>query len=299
MLTGVQLAIVGGDARQLQVIQKLEELDASITLIGFDKLDHKYPNIQNGEMRVELCKKLDAIVLPVIGTDDLGQVSSNFTEKPVLIKDEHISSLPKHAKIYTGLANIYLKNIAHHHQIEIVELLERNDIAIYNSIPTAEGAIMLAIQHTEITLHRSKCIVLGMGRIGTTLARILQSLGAYVKIGLNTEDQFARAWEMNLEPFYLDDLSFEVNKIDLIFNTIPSMIITAQIIVKIPQHAVIIDLASSPGGTDYRFAAKRGIKAMLAPGLPGLVAPITAGKIIANTLGHLIQEDISKRGSES
>ena len=69
------------------------------------------------------------------------------------------------------------------------------------------------------------------------------------------------------------------------------MIVTAQIIANLPSRAVIIDLASKPGGTDFRFAEKRGIKALFAPGLPGIVAPRTAGRIIADCLSRLIMED--------
>lgn len=94
------------------------------------------------------------------------------------------------------------------------------------------------------------------------------------------------------------DLTAYTSDIDLIFNTIPTMIITAQIISKLPRRTVIIDLASAPGGTDFRFAEKRGIKALLAPGLPGIVAPKTAGIIIANTLCQSITEEFHLRGDE-
>ena len=92
-------------------------------------------------------------------------------------------------------------------------------------------------------------------------------------------------------------LQQQVGNIDLLFNTIPTMIVTAQIIANLPSRAVIIDLASKPGGTDFRFAEKRGIKALLAPGLPGIVAPKTAGRIIADCLSRLIMEDSRQRGN--
>jgi dipicolinate synthase subunit A len=126
------------------------------------------------------------------------------------------------------------------------------------------------------------------------MARTLQGLGATVKVGIRRQEHFARAWEMGFTPFYLTDLAQQVMNIDLLFNTIPTMIVTAQIIANIPHRAVIIDLASKPGGTDFRFAEKRGIKAMLAPGLPGIVAPRTAGRIIADTLSRMILEDAGK-----
>lgn len=102
---------------------------------------------------------------------------------------------------------------------------------------------------------------------------------------------------MGFEPFYLNQLISQVGNIDLLFNTIPTMIVTAQIIANLPSRAVIIDLASKPGGTDFRFAEKRGIKALLAPGLPGIVAPKTAGRIIADVLSRLIMDETSKRGN--
>ncbi len=297
MLTGISVAIIGGDARQLEVIDQLSDLDASVTLVGFDELKSERKGLIRSELHRELCKNLDVLILPVIGTDDVGQVGTLFSNQQIIIKEEHIEALPQHVKIYTGLAKPYLKSLAHTHHIEVIELFDRDDVAIYNSIPTAEGAIMMAIQHTDITIHRSTCIVLGMGRTGMTLARLLQALGAQVKVGVREAADYARAWEMNLQPFYITSLYDEANKIDLLFNTIPTMIVTAQIIAHIPLHAIIIDLASHPGGTDFRYAEKRGIKAMLAPGLPGIVAPKTAGRIIATTISRLIHEDFIYRGT--
>ncbi len=193
------------------------------------------------------------------------------------------------------MAKSFLKNLCAAHGIEVVELFERDDIAIYNSIPTAEGALMMAIQNTDITIHGSVSMVLGFGRTGFTMAKTLQGLGATVKVGVRKPEHFARAWEMGFQPFYTKDLYPEVGNIDLLFNTIPTMIVTAQVITNIPHRALIIDLASKPGGTDFRFAEKRGIKAMLAPGLPGIVAPKTAGRIMANTLSQLIVEDFKDR----
>jgi dipicolinate synthase subunit A len=130
-----------------------------------------------------------------------------------------------------------------------------------------------------------------------TLARTLQGLGAIVKAGVRREEAYARAVVMGFEPFYLPDLAREAGNIDLLFNTIPTMIVTAQVIAQLPLRACIIDLASKPGGTDFRYAEKRGIKALLAPGLPGIVAPKTAGRILADCLTQLILEDKRQWGS--
>lgn len=297
MLTGVQVVLAGGDARQLEVIRRLTELDASVTIVGFDRLDTPFSGVVRGEWTPETLRQADALVLPPVGTEDDGSIAAIFTEQEMKLTDDYLAALPKTSKIYCGMAKPYLREMADKHHLGLVELFERDDVAIYNSIPTAEGAVMMAIQNTDITIHGSNCMVLGLGRTGLTLARTLQGLGAAVKAGVRREESFARAYEMGFEPFYMPDLARQTGNIDLLFNTIPNMIVTAQVIAGLPLRAVIIDLASKPGGTDFRFAEKRGIKALLAPGLPGIVAPKTAGRIIANGLIQMILEDNRQRGN--
>ena len=89
---------------------------------------------------------------------------------------------------------------------------------------------------------------------------------------------------MGYEAFYLKDIHKTVKT--LISVSIPSLIMVDYRQCYCPHacHTLIIDLASKPGGTDFRYAEKRGIKALLAPSLPGIVAPKTAGQILANVL---------------
>ncbi|GLX68536.1 dipicolinate synthase subunit DpsA [Paenibacillus glycanilyticus] len=297
MLTGVQILLLGGDARQLEVIRKLSELDATVTVSGFDGLHSSLDGAVHAEFDESFFDDVDALLLPAVGTDDNGNIHAVFSDRGMRLEDQHIARLPKHCKVYAGMAKPYLRELCEKHQIGLVELFDRDDVAIYNSIPTAEGAIMMAIQNTDITIHGSTSMVLGFGRTGFTMARTLQNLGAKVLVGVRRSEHFARAAEMGFVPFYTSQLLQNTGNIDLLFNTIPTMIVTAQIIANLPSRCVIIDLATKPGGTDFRFAEKRGMKAILAPGLPGIVAPKTAGRIIADCLTQLITDDSIKRGN--
>lgn len=296
MLTGLHVVFLGGDARQLEVIRKCCDEGASVTIAGFDQLQEPLEGVKKGVLSAQLLSAADVLVLPVVGCDENGVISSLFSKDQMRLDKPLISCLPDHCTVYTGMARPYLRTLCEEEQVKLVELLDRDDVAIYNSIPTAEGALMMAIQNTSITIHGSQAMVLGMGRTGFTMARTLHALGAKVKVGVRAAKDFARAEEMGWEPFLTRDLGDNTGNIDLIFNTIPTMIITAQILANMPQSTVIIDLASSPGGCDFQAAKELGIKAMLAPGLPGIVAPRTAGVIIANALVQLISEEISIRG---
>lgn len=236
------------------------------------------------------------LVLPTVGCDEEGNINALFSDGRLQLLDEHAVALPPGCTVYTGIAKSYLRSLCARHKLKLVELLNRDDVAIYNSIPTAEGALVMAIQNTDFTIHGSTSMVLGMGRTGFTMARALQGLGSTVKVGVRKQEHFARAEEMGWKPFMTGELLQQVSDTDLIFNTIPSMIITAQILTRVPKQCVIIDLASAPGGCDFRYAEKRGIKAMLAPGLPGIVAPKSAGMIMGNALVQSISEEILNKG---
>ena len=296
MLTGCHIAFIGGDARQIEVIKKCHELDATITLIGYNNWQSQFPGIKKVDPDIEFFKRVDALVLPIVGAQDDGRVDSIFSDQPIILRKEWLDALPDHAVIYTGMATPFLREILDENRLKLVQLLERDDVAIYNSIPTVEGALMMAIQNTDFTLHGSRCIVLGLGRVGMTLARVLHQIGAKVAVGSRQGRELARAYEMGLATFQLEKLKDYAEQCDILFNTIPDKVVTADVIARFPAHTLIIDLASQPGGVDFRFAEKRGIKALLAPSLPGLVAPKTAGQILANVITQLLQQDWPPRG---
>ncbi|USK61259.1 dipicolinic acid synthetase subunit A [Peribacillus asahii] len=295
MLTGMQIAVIGGDARQLEVVRKLTELDAKLLLVGFEQLDHAFTGAVKEKMEDVNFGEIDSVILPVRGTDGDGKVETIFSNEDVVLTEEIIKRTPPHCTFYTGISNAYLDEILQEANRKQVSLFERDDVAIYNSIPTVEGTIMMAIQHTDFTIHGSSVAVLGLGRVGMSVARAFQALGAKVMVGARKSEDLARITEMALKPFQLSNLAEEIKTADIVINTIPFPILIANVLANMPVHTLIIDLASKPGGTDFRFAEKRGIKALLAPSLPGIVAPKTAGQILANALGQLIQEDLKER----
>ena len=295
MLTDMQIAIIGGDARQLEVIRKLTELDAKLSLIGFEQLDHAFTGANKEKIDEVDFSLIDAIILPVSGTTLDGHVDTIFSNEKVNLLEEMVMKTPEHCTIFSGITNPYLDDLINKTKRHHVLLFSRDDVAIYNSIPTVEGTIMMAIQHTDITIHGSNVVVLGLGRVGMGVARTFHLLGSKVKVGARKPEHIARITEMGLSPFHLDELSNYVSDTDILINTIPHLIVTAKVIAKMPVQTLIIDLASKPGGTDFRYAEKRGIKALLAPSLPGIVAPKTAGTILANVLSNLLEEIYENR----
>ena len=162
-----------------------------------------------------------------------------------------------------------------------------------NSIPTAEGALQIAMEETKKTIHGSKCCVLGFGRVAITLARILKAIGADVTVVARNEAQLARAYEMGCKKATYYELKDILNDTDIIFNTVPKMVLDRDVLKHANLDILIIDLAAQPGGTDFEAANTFGLKAILAPGLPGKVAPIFAGRILADIIPRLIIKEFT------
>ena len=86
-----------------------------------------------------------------------------------------------------------------------------------------------------------------------------------------------------------------LSEYDIIINTVPSLIINANNIEYIRKDALLIDLASNPGGIDRKLAAKRNLNFIWALALPGKVAPTTTAQFIKDTIYNILEEKSNNR----
>lgn len=280
VLEGVRLAVIGGDDREIYLIPELQRLGAKIIGLGLEK-SPLGNSIEHANSLQEVMEKADVLLFPMFGTDERGLVKAKYSNSPVFLDNEALESIPPGVPIFIGWARPALKMAAQIMNIPLIEIAFSDEVAILNSIPSAEGAIQMAMEATNITIHSSQSFVLGLGRTGITLIHMLKGMGAKVTAVARKPSDLARAVEMGVEVTDYSGLVSEIKKADIVFNTVPALILNRNILEEMPRDAVIIDLASIPGGTDFEYAKQLGIKAQLAPGLPGIVAPKTAGKILA------------------
>ncbi|MFM9328071.1 dipicolinate synthase subunit DpsA [Paenibacillus mesotrionivorans] len=293
MFAHEKLLIAGGDSRQLEVIRRLAGTGAAIYIAGFDQwagtgLEH----IHRVQLSEAVFRECSAVILPAVGIGAAGEVDAPYSSEELTVTTNMLAAMPAEGLVITGSVNAYLREACSKYRLRLAEVYARDDVAILNSIPTAEGAVMLAIQHTDITLHGASVIVLGLGRVGMTLARTLKNLGATVRVGIREPELQARAIEMGLQPFHMNGLPEEAASADILFSTIPDMVVTASVIANMSTASLIVDLASKPGGTDFHAAEAAGVKAIHALGLPGKVAPRTAGRILGDAIVEILKEEL-------
>lgn len=301
-LSGVAVGVVGGDRREVVLGAALARLGARVTAVGYPALP-ELAAVRRVDTVAEAVEGAQVIVAPMANTDEEGRLRAVLQPGVALYLDEAgLSAVPPGTPLLIGFARRRVREVAAKLGLRVVELGELDHIAILNSIPTAEGALMLAFQEMPIALHGSTCFVLGFGRCGMTLGRDLAALGAHTVVVARNPAQRARAEEMGLAPVRFTELPEQVGEADCLFNTVPALVLSREVLRRARREALIIDLASPPGGTDFAAAQELGVKAILAPGLPGKVAPQTAGEILARTVPDLIAQLLAEgpggRGGE-
>ena len=289
-LADKKIALLGGDARERTLLATLKETAVSIQVLAEEDNDFA-KGIKVISSLEEIDSDVDAVIAPMTGVNEDYKIKKTFTAKDILLSKDFFASLKPGAKFFIGFAKPKIKTWCEKYNLKLIELAALDELAILNAIPTAEGAINVAISNSDITLHNSNSFVLGLGRVGLTIARMLDGMGSKTFGVARKPKDLARALEMGLEPVDFKNLSQQINQADFIFNTVPVEILDRTILQKVKQIATIIDVASAPGGTDFDAAKELGISAHLALGLPGKVAPKSAGEILGDIIPRFIEEE--------
>ncbi|MCI5752493.1 MAG: dipicolinate synthase subunit A [Oscillospiraceae bacterium] len=240
----------------------------------------------------------DYLILPVPVTKDGVYLNAPAAEAPPKLS-ELFRLVKPGGTVFGGKVTGELKRKFAARNIYTEDYMDREELSVMNALATAEGAVMTALQKQDIMLHRQKVLIIGMGRIGKALIGILKGFGADIYDAARRPEHLAWADIMGCRPVKLYDtesgmLSHEFaaasEACTLIFNTVPSMILTENALVSVNRKALIIDLASAPGGTDIAAAERLGIQAVNLPGLPGKASADSAGCLIAETVLTMIAE---------
>lgn len=159
---------------------------------------------------------------------------------------------------------------------------------------TAEGVI--ALLRPETGLSGAHILLLGYGRIARLLARELQKAGALVTAAARSGEQRAWAEAEGIEALPLDALSGALDRFDVIIGTIPAPVLTEPLLALVRKDALLLELASAPGGIDAAAAHERGLRYIRAPGLPAKYAPERAAVILRDAVYAAAAEPLPRLG---
>lgn len=284
------ITMIGGDYRQLLLYKKFLKMGFSVSGIALPS------NTDEGELHTESLDS-SANLLPsdiwITGIPFTKDNTHIYTEnKNYLITiDYFFQHLKQHPPkmLIGGHFPQEVLDFARNYQIPCHDLLKCDSIAIANAIPTAEGAIYHAIKASPHVLHKSRCLILGFGKCGKALARKLKGLDAQVTVCARKDTDFAFAESCGYETLTYDQLADHIGNFLFIFNTVPVRVLDKHRLSFISKDAVIIDIASMPGGVDFDTAEKLSITTIHCLGLPGKLSPKTAADILAKQIIVLLK----------
>ena len=215
------------------------------------------------------CKEVTHLLLPVPSFDEAGQIKGGGC------LDALLPLLPENVTILGG--NLTGPELCGYHT---VDLLKHPGYVAKNAAITAHCAIKQAMALLPVTLEECPVLVVGWGRIGKCLARLLRALDAEVTVAARKEADRAMLQALGYQTDPLNQLHRTLDRFRLIFNTVPAPVISAEAAALCRADCIKIDLASSQGiaGSDVIWAR----------GLPSKDTPESSGALIAQTVLNIL-----------
>ena len=279
-----KVAIIGGDRRSVELAKQLIK-DGK--LVKSYALGNPIQGVIESATLESAVNEVDIVVGGIPVSRD--GISLNCAYCDINITFSHLFGHMNEKQVFIGGAiKDSIKEIADKHHIQVYDLLKREDMAILNAIPSAEGAIMVAMQNSEITLSESKVLILGYGRISKVLAKMIKGFESNIHIAARKDEDLAWIRTNGYKAIEFKRIEKYLNDFDFIFNTVPQTVLGYNELKEIRKSCVIVDLASPPGGIDFERAKELGLNIEWALSLPGKVAPITSASYIKDTIDKIL-----------
>ena len=285
-----KIAIIGGDLRTVKLAIMLANDENEVYVYGLEKSEDlkKCNKIIQCESIKKAIENVEIVIGPVPFSSNGVTLNTPFSDKEITIREMmHVIN----AKVLIAggiLPEVY--EMANDEYIEIVDIMKREELAVLNTIATAEGTIQIAIENTNRILHGSEILILGFGRIGKVLARKLAGLSVKVTCAARKDEDLAWIEAYGHKSININNLGENLKTFDIIINTVPHIVLTEQKLEYVRKDTLLIDLASNPGGIDKKAIKDRNLKLVWALSLPGKVAPTTSAEFIKNTIYNILRE---------
>lgn len=280
----INIALLGGDKREMEVLRGLLPL-ARVRCWGL-------PQVENlADSLLAALTGADAVILPMPGVDETGRLYAPLADGDVYLSREDLAVLRPGVPVLVGVASGYLRDVCGELGLALYQLAEDDRVALPNAVPTAEGALAVLMAETDVTISGMSVVVLGFGRVGEAVAQRLRALGADVLVANRGAGRADRAREQGFRlAEWADWPKRLMGEHCVVINTVPAQVLGRAELAALPRGVLVLDLASGAGGVDVAAADDLGVRVVRALSLPGKVAPVTAGRILAGVYPQFLQD---------
>jgi len=274
------IGVIGGDRRQTELARLLAAEGHTVCTYGLEQ--------RNGEPAsgLEQAANSDVIVLPLPLCKGEGVL--NCMENPIPTLQLFRRFRPEQ-RVLAGQIKPQQYREAELCGLTLEDYFLREEVTVANAAITAEAAIQVAMERMEQTLLGMDCLVLGFGRIGKLLSLRLFGLGARVTAVARTAKDLAWIRACGWGALRTADLEGNLAHFDVVFNTVPALVLGETLLRQLPQDCLCIDLASQQG-IDPAAAERLGLSCVWARSLPGRLKPKAAAEILRDTIHNILLE---------
>lgn len=282
----MNISMIGGDLRIVRLAELYSKEGNKVYTYGLEEYFNKNKNnnviICSNEK--EVVDKSEIIVSGVPISKDGIHISAPYSKKEINLDD--VKKLLNNKVLVAGNIPTEFYN----ESIKNIDLLKIEELTILNAIPTAEGTIKIIIEQMEQTIHESKILICGYGRIGKILCKRLSSFGANIYCAARRDSDLAWIREAGYFPVRYSEIKKYTAAIDVVINTVPVTILKEEELKSFKNDVLIIDVASNPGGIDKEKAKDLKLKVITALGIPGKEMPISAASYIKEIIDKTRKE---------
>lgn len=280
--------VLGGDLRQACLARLLAEDGHRVNAYALGDVVTPTENLTQPDL-LDGISRADCVVLPlpVMGAD--GSLNTPLSRKALPLSAV-LDTLAPSQVICGGRVDPIAGALAKERGLVIHDYFAREELAVANAVPTAEGAVQIAMEQLPITIHGARVLVTGYGRVGRMVADRMAALGARVCVAARRYEQLAWAQSEGYGTEQIGQLTGWLCAYDLVVNTVPALVLGEQELADLRPDCLIIDVASKPGGVDRKAADRLGRQVVWALSLPGKVAPVTAGDAIRCAIYNILHE---------
>ena len=277
--------LAGGDMRQVWLARLLAEDGHAVHTYALGPVGDGVKEERN----LAGAERAGCVVLPLPAAGPDGALNAPLAEGAVPL-EAVLAALEPGQIVCAGRVDDRLRALAEERGVRLFDYFAREELTVANAVPTAEGAVQIALEELPITLHGARALVIGYGRLGRALAPRLGALGAKVTVAARRYEALAWAESFGFDACPVGELGDCLCAFDLVVNTVPAPVLGAAELGELKEGCLVIDLASLPGGVDLGAAERLGVKAVRALSLPGKVAPATAAAALRQTICHILNE---------
>lgn len=277
--------ILGGDKRYYEIIRDFKNKNYNVDMVGYINEFAGTSSINYEDINI---KKYDLILFPIsgVGNDFIIKGEKNFK-----VEANFLKNVKENCLIFSGIKTNCLEEMMKYCKKNINFLMNDESVIKENSIITVEGIISDIITNTDITINKSKVLVIGYGNIGSYLTKVLNDLKALVSVSVILDKDKNSLDKLKINSVYSNDINSMckvISESDIIINTVPSLVLNEYYINYMKNNCYVLDIASYPHGIDQEALNNKNIKNKIYLGIPSIVAPKTAGKILSKKIDSVV-----------